>query len=513
MNQGLFRHILLGILVGLAATWAACGGAGGSAAPPVSGGVPVAVEIPALGEVSGLPFASTTVVSASGNIAVALKATPSSWVGKSFDLISATPFVSGDSRQACEYRNMASNFMGTWAKPDQVLCNLKENISSVTNPYNGEYHIVSTGAVVANIPSKYKFKIKRNSSNLITDYEAFICDGTNTQISYAVYSISGSTLTATLKTIVTEEPQRKTIEQTCTLKTSDPTKCTAKSGTVVYTGSSSGGALQGKIAVTQGTDYLLQNGFDSRGAGSNVIRLYGQADMSNSSSPFAISGYTFGAGAAVFVDNGASSEGCWNTSNRDTTCSGTNFTAVTGKTALTESTQTISDFSDNTKWNCSGTAEVTVSSSSSTCFTLYDLNTPHIDCVTAISGDLTVTPSVGGTTLSTNSGSPTTGVSATPSIVLTSSRALDSTSVNSTTVTLINTATNDAVTLTYEGSQMSSNGLTYTFTPTLTSGQTYKLTLVGSSTTATSGTVIRAPGADPPKDQLQSTGTYYITAQ
>jgi hypothetical protein len=500
----------MSVLLGVAIALAACGGGGGSAAPTGSGGTPVAVEIPALDSVAELPFASGLVVTSSSNIAAALKATPESWVYKSFTLNDSNAFTTGDSYAACVYRNQAGIMVGAWTVPDGSLCSNQENIASFTTPYDGNYHILATGASMAGIPAKIKFKITRNSSDAITAYEAFACDSTNTQISYTSYAISDASITIFLKTIRTAEPQRSTVDITGTINTSGA--YTVKEGSTVFYGTNNAGVLQGRINAIQGTNYFYQDGFDSRGSGSNVVRLVGQADMSNTSSPFAISGYTFGAGAANLIDNGTSSTGYWDSNNDPTTCSGSNCTAISGVTPLAVTTQSVPDFTSSQSWDCSGTAEVTAtfSFSSSSCFQRFDLSSDHIDCTTATQGNITVTPAVSGTTLSTNSASPT-SVSASPSITITGSRNLDTSSTNSSTVTLVNNGTNESVTLTY--TTWNSDNTVLTMSPTLTSGQTYKLVLVGSSTTATTGTVIRSPTADPPNDQLQTTGTYYITAQ
>lgn len=508
MTRWLKLLSLIGILA-LLGSLAACGGGGGGAAAPSGGGdTPVAVEIPSLGEAAGLPFASAVVISGSSDIVAAIKATPSSWIYKSFNVTDSNAFTTGDSAHACEYRNFAGLALQNLSEPDLALCAIKTSISKFTTPYDGSYHILSTGA------GKIKFKFTRNSSNLITAYEQFSCTTEGVQESYTSYTLSGSSLTATMKIIrPLGQPKNNDITISGTMSTSDSNRYTAKFGTYAYTGTLGSGAVQGAISMAQSASTMLLDGFDSRGSGSNIQRIYGQADQSNSSSPFAITGYTFGAGAAVRIDNGTSSTAGWDgTSNDPTTCSGSNCTAVTGKTPKAVSTQTISGFSGSTAWDCSGTVEVTetFSSSAGSCFQRFTLSSANIDCTTATQGNLTVTPTVSSATLSTNSSSPT-SVSTTPSIVLTASRALDDTSVNSTTVTLVNNSTSDTVTLTYAGSQFSSDTKTVTFTPTLTSGQTYKLTLVGSSTTATSGTVIRSPGATPPADQLQATANYYIT--
>lgn len=514
MRQWLTYIVRLAVVMGAAMTMAACGG-GGSGAAPSAGSDPVAVEIPALGEVSGLPYASGLVVVASSDISAALKAVPSSWVYKNFTLVDNNAFTAGDSPLACEYRNTASIAIGAMALPDQSLCLIKSKISSITNPYDGNYHILATNAAMAGVPGKIKFKFTLNSSNIITNYEEFTCDSvsTGTQTGYVSYAISGNALTATLKSIVTTEPQYQLVNLTGTLNAADPTQYTAKSGSTSYVGSNSNGTLQGAISAVQGVDYLLLDGFDSRASGSNVTRIYGQADQSNTSSPLSISAYTFGAGAANFIDNGTASSDCWNTSNDSTTCAGANYTAVNGKTPVAASTQTSSAFSGSTAWDCSGTAEATetFSMDSSSCFTLFSLQADYIDCDLATQGYLTVTPSVGGTTLSTRSDAAT-SVSTTPTILVTGSRALDTSSTNSTTVTLVNNTTSDSVSLLY--TNWNSDSTVLTLSPVLTAGQTYKLTLVGSSVAATSGTVIRAPISSPaPADQLQTTGTYYITAQ
>lgn len=515
MTRRFSEFLKIGVLLGVAIVLAACGG-GGSAAPTGSGGTPVAVEIPALGEAAGLPFASAIVISGSSNIAAAIKATPSSWVYKSFNLEDGDAFTTGDAVNACQYRNAAGVAIGTFALPDQALCIIKDKAASFSDPYDGNYHILSTGVSMAGVPSKIKFKFVRNSSDIITTYEEFACDSTNTQITYVLYTISGSSLTATLKNIRTTEPQRTTVDLTATMSTADSNNFTAKSGSISFAGSSDAGALQGAIDMTQTATTLLLNSFDSRGDGSNIVRLYGQADQSNTTDPLSISGYIFGAGAATVIDNGVSSTQCWDINNDPTACSGSNYDAINGRTPMEVSTQTISDFSGSEAWDCSGAAEVTATQSfsdSSGCFQRFDLQSDYINCTIETQGYLTVTPSVSGSTLSTDSGSPT-SVSATPSILLTASLPLDTSSMNSTTVKILDLSEPNEVLaqVSFSRTDYNSSNTTLTLSPTLTSGKSYKLVLVGSSSVATSGTVIRAPsGGEPPADQLQSTGTYYIT--
>lgn len=507
MSPLTLRITQLILLAGAVVALAACGG--GSAAPGGGGDSPVAVEIPALGEISGLPFASGVVVTGSSNVAAALKAKPDSWVAKTFNLTTDT-FTTGNSRLACEYRNMAGNVVGSWALPDQALCIIKDNLASFTSPDDGNYHYMSTGATGDGIPSKIKFKVTKDSGGTITNYEEFTCDSADSQLTYVAYVIDGAAMTATLRSIRSSEPQRMQVDLTATLNAS--AEYTAKSGTVVYTGSNDATEFEGKVNATQGVSYLLLDGFDLRG---DVIRMNGQADQSNITSPLAISGYVFGAGAANLIENDALSTECWDDSNDPTTCEGANFTAIDGQTPIAASTQTVSSFStaEGTAWDCQGIVEVTASIDDglTSCFSLFSLDSEYIDCTTATQGNLTVTPSVAGATLSIRSDSAT-SVNATSDILITGNRVVDTSSFNATTVTLVDTSEGNAV-VALDYDSWDSGTTVLTLSPTLTSGHNYTLTLVGSATVADSDTVIRSPSGTPPSDQLQSTGTYYIRAQ
>jgi hypothetical protein len=508
------NHILSYFLLALIAVAAglglsACGGGGSSgSAAPASAGIPVAVEIPSLDAVSDLPFTSAIVVSATSSISAPTK---SAWglVSKALGT-SGVDFSSKNPINSCYFYNSAIIALQASLRVDESLCSAQDAIANITNPYNGEYHIFSSSSTESNSPNRYRFKITRDSNNIITKYVMQTCFNT-TELSSVIYTIDGSKFTAATKDIRTTAPQREVIAMNGTLSTSDPTRFTVKQMEFDYTGNrSSSGDFVGEISMTQGTNYVYLDSYDSVGGAPRVL---GQSDLTNpTSTPFDPREYSWGAGAAKVIYDGTLTTACWDNSILEITCSGSNYDAISGKTNRAVSTPSISTFSGEESWDCSGTSEYTLSFSMSntSCFRRFSIDTDYIDCIAEVKGSVTVTPSVSGTTLSTNSNSPT-SVGTSPSILLTGSQALDTSSTNSSTVTLVNTSTNGSVSLTY--TNWDSTGKILTLSPSLTSGQTYKLTLVGSSTVATTGTVIRAPGATPPADQLQSTGTYYMTAQ
>lgn len=524
MRTYLSYALRLALVMGVAVTMAACGGAGGGAtstdtgggelAPTGGGGgSPVAVEIPALGDVSGLPYASGTVVPVSSDIVAAIKAKPGSWVAKSFNLTTDT-FVTGDSKAACEYRNTAAIALGAMTLPDNALCTIQANVASFSTPYDGNYHILlqqSVQSMPAGVPNKTKFKFTRDSSNIITAYEAFVCDNTNTQLTYVSYTISSGVLTATLKTIRSAEPQRSLVNLTGTLNVADPTQYTAKSGAYSYTGSNNAGALEGAVSLTQAAEYMLLDAFDSRGGGGNVVRIYGQADQSNASSPLSISSYIFGAGAADLIDSNGSSTECWDgTTNDPIACTGRNSDAISGKTPQVVATQTVPSFSGSDAWDCSGDAEVTAaiamddSDSASSCFRRFSLDSSHIDCTGSTDGGFTVTAAVGGTALGTSFGSAT-SVSANPSLVLTLNRAANtSTFIDESTVTLTRLGVG-VVSLGNFSSGWSNGSKLLTLSPALVSGQTYKLTITGGDSGVKSATGDTST--------MAATVDYYMQAQ
>lgn len=245
---------------GAGATPIDTGGDDGELAPTGGGGTPVAVEIPALGDVNNLPFISGVVVnSTSSSLSAQLGTSKSFKPSKSIlpqtavaapeggiILSGAEDFDANDSMTACA---TAQQWQDIWKKNSQTndlaLCKIKATVQlaedNAIDPYDEAYHIFEDAT------SKTRFRVIRNSSNIIQNLEFSTCDGSGTQTSYSLYTISDQTITISTKYFTQNLEAAALPSQasrfntgnvatlTGTLYAEDPTQYTAKSITNLST--------------------------------------------------------------------------------------------------------------------------------------------------------------------------------------------------------------------------------------------------------------------------------------
>lgn len=244
------------------------GGDGGELAPTGGGGgSPVAVEIPALGDVNNLPFMSGEVVSAISNSLSAQFSTSKS-LSKSLPksvqsllpeasvslggggilLSGAEEFKAVDSMVACA---TAQEWQDIWVKNaqtnDNTLCKVQATAQHAADNdvdlYDGNYHIFDSQGdytvygVTHTGMTKHRFRVVRGDDNTIERYESFTCHEGDTaefvQDSYSLYAINGQAITIYTKYFsqisggsVAKYGNIATL--TGTLYAADPTKYTAK---------------------------------------------------------------------------------------------------------------------------------------------------------------------------------------------------------------------------------------------------------------------------------------------
>ena len=493
--ETLFNHqrwLLFSAITALLTSLAACGGStGGGAAPTGSGGTPVAVEIPALGEVSGLPFTTGVVVTGSSALSAPIKS-----MGGMNKTIGTTgnPFEIGDSYVACETTNQWRHLLDASTQSDQGLCILQDNTTTASNAgvdlYDGNYHIFSTLVASGDslVAIKFKTRITVNSSDIINGYEMFVCsDGV--QSSYISYTISNTDITAITKNLDGTELNAMTL--TGVLDSSDPTQYTTKTVAFEYVVDYANPDIDGGGGtMTQAPSTVLMNSFDYRSG--DGPRIYSSVDLTNpSGTPFDPREYELGSGAGTAITPEFTVTECWDgTSLMPVTCldSNSNYVAIQGKTPVAITYPSISQFSGSNAWDCSGTSEFTVpdpltTGGSESCLARFTINGDHIDC-DALETTFDLSASYNGSTLSTSSGSPT-SVSSTPTIVLNLNRTGDRTTFDSESVELSDLTAFLGVRLDF--SNWNSDFTTLTLSPTLTSGNTYRLTISGGNAGAMAG--------------------------
>lgn len=390
---------------------------GGELAPGGGGGTPVAVEIPALGDVNNLPFVTGEVV---GVISNSLSAQLST--GKSIQSVQSLQpqaatsppdggillsgeeeFEAGDSMTACA---TAQQWQSIWKKNSQTndlaLCKIKASVQQAedndVDPYDGNYHILTTDEG----SKKIRFRVIRDSSNLIQRLEFFACQGSPSPIqeSYSLYTVSGRSITIYTKYYsqaiidVATPPnlynEGNIATLTGTLYEADPTTYTAKnlvnlhtrelliSDGSTYSASTRDNAIS---ALTQGPSSVLidEGTYEYREVDDTTTTygLYSSADISNPSGiNFNPANYRMFQGAGVLTDADLiksyygyadnyvaqpdSLSECWNNDMLSIECldSNSNYLAVNGHTPRDPSNASTEEFATDETWNCSGTADI-----------------------------------------------------------------------------------------------------------------------------------------------------------
>lgn len=492
------RRLLLSVYVLTAiivlSALAGCGG-GGSASPTGDGGAPVAVEIPGLTDISALPYATGVVISGSSSISAPVKSTPWKLVAKTVGM-SGNPFTAATSRNLCEATNIIRPTLGASVESDRVQCWIKEDISvraAAQTPQvdvgDGSYHIASDSAGT----NKIKFKITKDSNDIITRFEFFRCLS-GTQVGYTLETISGTAATIAIRNIYPGD--RSTVAVAGVLSPADPTQYTSKTTENDITGENNAGEFMIKNSLIQGAVRSSINSFDTRvtfeGMQSST-RIYSSFDFPytggtvSASNPFDASLYTVGIGTAdlLYIDGDGNTAvnnlESWNINNLAVPCdpSEANCAAVLGQTPRATETFTVASFSGSEVWeDCSGTADIalTFSTAANSC-ERFTVDTDYINCPSAF--PFTVVGTEGSTSLSTAAATPTQIASAAPTLLLTFNQRVNTNTTNNLSNIIFTKLSDNSTINALDSSVWDSNYLVLTMTPTLTSGATYRLTVVG----------------------------------
>lgn len=398
------------------------GGDDGELAPTGGGGTPVAVEIPALGDVNNLPFISGVVVnSTSSSLSAQLSTSKSFKPSKSMlpqaavaapeggiILSGAEDFDANDSMTACA---TAQQWQDIWKKNSQTndfaLCKIKATVQlaedNAIDPYDEAYHIFEDGT------SKTRFRVIRNSSNVIQNLEFSTCDvdvhtGLGTQTSYSLYTISGETITISTKyftqslevaalptqagrfntgnvatlagTLYAEDPTQYTAKSITNLSTSDMWRDDGAGTYHLETANNSISALvqePDRVLIDSGSyEYRTVGGviLDTTGLYSsatitnpdgttfipaNYRMFQGAGTLANADLIRAYYGYT-----ATYIAEPESLTECWNNSMMSIEClnSNANYLAIDGHTPRDISNAMSEAFTASESWDCSGSADI-----------------------------------------------------------------------------------------------------------------------------------------------------------
>lgn len=415
----------------------ACGGGtGGGAAPTGSSGTPVAVEIPAVNDISDIVYLTGPVVTVAGGNLSAKSATP-------FKVATTATYGSGSAQTACETANVMNGLLKSGALPDLEICLLKNDIASGMaaqgiDIYDGQNHDAaiwvskSSGIELA----KFRFNITRNSDDFITQFTMYVCACANAQCSVSsqseytkeVFNPDSNSVTITSKSV--EEDYSSSMAVTGTLNSSVQylTKSITQSDRQVSNGTT---FTQSSTMVEDATTALV-DGFQRASATTTQdVRIYSYLGFTYTGDPAAdidLALYNYGAGAGNLIDDILSETQCWDGNGLVASFPCAPYsTAIEGKTPMTVSdvpavtfVPGASDYVDCSTIAPSytaGSASNPISIETSACSGFKDLDS-HMDCYDDIYGGFTVAVTINGNALSTDKNRPS-RVGTTPTIVLT----------------------------------------------------------------------------------------------
>ncbi|MBL7670825.1 MAG: hypothetical protein JNM39_10090 [Bdellovibrionaceae bacterium] len=221
------------------------------------------------------------------------------------DADDSTNWAAGKSRAMCELASMTREILREASSPDRTLCYVGQmqslgKFGSAVDDGSYKYFTISFDST----PSmKVKFKIVKDATGSITNYEMFTCNTSNSGATYAQKEYTSLTLTTSTASIVAKgigsegaATYGSSTSVTGALDSSGNwTSKLIESGRNFTDGN---GAFNQKLTITQGSNYMTLNG-DNRYTGTNfsafIMKLYGKVQILNASS---LQTLAFGDGSA-----------------------------------------------------------------------------------------------------------------------------------------------------------------------------------------------------------------------
>lgn len=424
------RWFLLGVIVLTLAGAVACspGGGGHEATPGASGSEPIAVEIPAITDISDIVYVSGPVVAATSGSLSSKAVSP-------FKVTTVGTYDEGKSLNACQTANLARGSLKNAAHPDLMICLMKNYVTPI---YDGNDHDAAiwiskeSGTGLA----KFRFNITRNSDDFITQFTIYTCVCADSQCSSSVQTeyikqvFGQADNSVTITTKDDEGDYTASMAVTGTLNTSAQylTKSVAQSDWQV---SGSVTRTQSSTMVQDATTATIDGFQRSAGTGTHDTRVYSYLGFTYTGDPAAdldLALYDIGAGAGRLIDDIFDQTQCWGGDGQITAFPCPPYSdAITGKDPMAVTDVAPVHFvpGENDYIDCSTVHPTTTIGSetdpivlgTSKCSGFKDLES-HMDCYADIYGDFTVTATAGGLPLSTNSNRPS-HVGASPTILLT----------------------------------------------------------------------------------------------
>lgn len=323
---------------------------------------------------------------------------------------SATWSGGGKSRPMCELATMTREVLREASSTDKTLCYIgkMQTLSKFTGTIDDgtyKYYSISFNGT----PSmKVKFKIVKNGSGAITNYEMFTCESSDSGVSYSQHEYLSQTLTSTTAAITakyvgssssggTTYSYGSLTEVSGAIESSGgwSTKTFDASRTFSYDGAGAAdGSFNQKLTITQGSSSMTINGYNSAtfynsgkagGAGNSTfsMRMYGKTQILDASS---LQTLAFGDGTAkaIMTFDGSDVSGAgagvaatahWSGDTRATAGTSDYAAAVASATPRADDGTVTISFTGDQTWDCSNSSFSTANVSNDEMATIQTCDT------------------------------------------------------------------------------------------------------------------------------------------
>lgn len=509
------------ILIVLFGVLTACTGAPSTGGVAPSGGteVPVTVEIPALDTSGSLAYVTGPVVSGGGSVAGMSKSV-GAHAFKSVGM-GGNPNKLHDSLPGCVNTNFVRAQIKVGSDNDLVQCVTQKNVVPLAlqnsiDLYDGDYHDFRA-KVAGEGTMDFRIKMVRNSQNVITDFEVFVCEG-GQQTRYMTQKVSGTT-NAIYGHGNALDGGRDVVTVAGTLN--DKFQYLTKTIESAYGGSSGGVPFGEKVILIQTATTGNLDGFRTteRKEGAETEHLRSAFELGYSGDAASLPDpmkFFIGDGYGHYTLETIDVAECWNgdTLEPDPSSCGEFDDMVAEKPELPLGNLALGKISGAEAIDCASiTPEVTFD---------LDLNGhvcepflvahERIDCIAVTQGDFVATASVNGKVLSTSANDPT-FIRAASTIVLTSNYAAAPDSFYAGSI-LIQPYTGSTEPdwknqVSHGKPSWNSTYTQYTLSPALQSGTTYLLRVFGVDGSAKNSNVVGSAGVG--GNKMKESRLYYFT--
>lgn len=307
-------------------------------------------------------------------------------------------FVASNSRGMCEVVNVTKEVIDRASAADRTQCYVQNTMVSATNAaaltaaginlYDGNYHIFtlnfSNGGNSTNTAPKMKMRIVK-SNGTISRFEMYGCMGgtaaSPTQSEYILQTITDGAISITSKNVSTSGSNTFSGDTSVTGILDANLKYSSKVIVASSKFTSSSNTNKAKATLTQGSNFITLNGFNSGAMGSSTYsnRFYSKyqlIDLNTSSASYDLSKLYIGDGTVKGILSNSFGGSSWSNTIVDSwygdtknvlsdSTAGMYYSEVNPQTPTAVEDVSISFGTDQT-WDCTGASEVTITVDQST---------------------------------------------------------------------------------------------------------------------------------------------------